>query len=324
MLEPPPHAALAGSTELAEVREGRGFWDRFSILKNCALGDDSRTMFRLTLLTAALVAGLIWAKQLVFPPADAIAPLATCLALSGVAVFYRVYRPDPSFVLCLKALVALVAFSTVFSMLVYCLAIAGRPLGDKTLAAVDAALGLSAASMIEWTNARPVLALGMWVVYFSIIPQTIFAIVWLGLSNQRASLDKFLVRFMLGGLISAIAFYLLPAKGTCEAYALAVPPHYVKILEHLDALRHGGRTLITWRDAEGLITFPSFHAIWAMLLMAAFWRRGWIFYPIALLNAAVVISTITTGMHYFADVIAGLVVCAAVIAATRAPAASLD
>jgi membrane-associated phospholipid phosphatase len=210
-----------------------------------------------------------------------------------------------------------VAFSSVFSMLTYCLAIAGRPLGDKTLAAADAALGLSAAGVVEWTQARPAFARGMWVAYFSIIPQTIFAIAWLGFSNQRAGLDKFLVRFMLGGLISAIAFYWLPARGTCESYALAVPPHYEKILEHLDALRHGGRTLITWRDAEGLITFPSFHAIWAALLVAAFWRRGWVFYPIALLNVAVVMSTITTGMHYFADVIAGLIVAAALIWTTR-------
>ncbi|MBI3838446.1 MAG: phosphatase PAP2 family protein [Planctomycetia bacterium] len=297
--------------------------DRFLNFTNCTLGEDSRTMFRLTLLTGALVAGLIATKQLVFPPADAIAPLATCLALSSVAIFYRVYRPEPGFVLCLKALVALVAFSAVFSMLVYCLAIAGRPLGDTTLAAVDAALGLSAADLVEWTSARPVLALVMRLVYFSIIPQTIFAIVWLGFSNQRASLDKFLVRFMLGGLISAIAFYLLPAKGTCESYALAVPSHYEKILEHLDSLRHGGRTLITWRDAEGLITFPSFHTIWAVLLIAAFWRRGWIFYPVALTNVAVVISTVTTGMHYFADVIAGLVVCAVLIPATKDSAACL-
>jgi membrane-associated phospholipid phosphatase len=288
-----------------------------SILKQCTLGEDSRTMLRLTLITGGAVAALVGYNQLVFPPGDALAPSAVCVALTAVAIFYRVLRPVPSFVLCLKALVALVAFSTVFSMLTYCLAIPARPLADPMLARFDAALGLSAASTVEWTNARPAFATVMWVVYFSIIPQTILAIVWLGLSNQRAALDRFLVRFMIGGLISAILFYLLPARGTCESYPLAVPPHYENILEHLDALRHGGRTLITWRDAEGLITFPSFHAIWAVLLIAAFWRQGLIRYPIALLNLAVVMSTVTTGMHYFADVIAGLIVAAAVIGATR-------
>jgi membrane-associated phospholipid phosphatase len=288
------------------------------------VGNDTLTMLRLTLLTAALVATLMWGHRLVFPAADALPPIALCALLAGVAAFYRFVRPATNFVLCLKALIALVAFSTVYAMLMYCLATTARPWADQTLASLEGALGLSAASVVEWTNARPPLASVMRLIYFSVIPQTMLAIVWLGLSNQRRALDAFLVRFMLAALISAVGFYWLPAKGTCEAYGLAVPAHYAPILEHLDALRSGTRTVITWRGAEGIITFPSFHTVWAVLLTAAFWRRGWIFYPIAALNLLMIVSTVTTGMHYFADVLAGLVVCAVVIAAIREPAVALD
>ena len=47
-------------------------------------------------------------------------------------------------------------------------------------------------------------------------------------------------------------------------------------LIHFDALRSGERMLITWRDAEGLITFPSFHTTWAILMTIAFRRNRWL------------------------------------------------
>ena len=56
--------------------------------------------------------------------------------------------------------------------------------------------------------------------------------------------------------------------------------------------------------------------MWAVLLTAAFWGRGWTFYPIAVLNLAVLVSTVTTGMHYYTDVLAGLAICGVIIAAT--------
>jgi membrane-associated phospholipid phosphatase len=308
----------AGDSSSARLARSRSPLRR--IVDRCSLGEDSRTMLRLTMLTIGLTAGLIWSKQLVFPLADAIAPLVVCLGLSVVAVFYRVVRPVPGFELCMKALIALVAFSAAFCTLTYCLAPIGWPLADPLLDQMDAALGLSAASVVQWTAAWPMFALAMRIVYFSIIPQTILAIVWLGLRNRRAELDTFLIRFMLAALIAAIGFYFLPSRTTCGYYGLAIPAYYERTIEHIDALRSGARTLVTWRDAEGLIEMPSFHAVWAVLLIAAFWRQGWILYPIVLLNLAVIVSTVTTGMHYFVDVFAGIAVAAVVILAVSRPA----
>ena len=196
-------------------------------------------MVRLIGLTLMLGLALIDAKHLVFPPADAVGPALVCLGLAGVAFFYHGYRPAPNFVLCAKALLVLVAFSTAYSLLMYALAAGGRPLGDAKLAEIDGSLGLSAGEAVRFVDARPWLELAMRIVYFSLIPQTILAIVLLGLGNDRPRLDRFLLRFMLAALVTAIGFYLLPAIGTCASYHLPIPPHYMKVVEHLDAMRSG-------------------------------------------------------------------------------------
>jgi membrane-associated phospholipid phosphatase len=282
------------------------------------LASDTRTMVRLTVLTGILTACLIAIKGLVFPWGDAITPLVTCGVLVSLATFYQAVRPAPNFVLVLKSLAVLVAFSSVFSVLMYALASCGRPLADSMLAHADGALGLSAPSVVPWVNASPNLARFFWLAYFSLIPQTILAIVWLGLANNRYGLDKFLVRFILASLITAVGFYLWPAKGTYgSVYNLPVPAYCQQCAEHLDALRAGARTMVTWRDAEGLITFPSFHAVWAVLLAAAFYGSRYLFWPVAVLNVIVIMSTVTTGMHYFIDVIVGVLIATVVIRSTQ-------
>ena len=112
---------------------------------------------------------------------------------------------------------------------------------------------------------------------------------------------------MVAGLIVLACFLVAPAIGPCAVAPSADQAHY---LEHFRELRAGARGGLDLADAEGLITFPSFHTVWALLLVAACPR------PLkaasVLLNAAVIVATLTTGWHYLSDVLAGIVVYYAV------------
>lgn len=276
-------------------------------------------MIRLAAVTGVATAILFGVRGLSFPLADVWEPALTCLALLAVAAFYRFVRPAANFVLTAKALAVLVGYSTLYTMLMYAIATCGRPLVDKALARADEALGLSAPATVAWANCHPTIAWLLWAAYFSLIPQTILVIVWLGLRGRSERLDAFLVRFMLASLITAVGFYFWPAAGTYgNVYNLPVPDYCHKCFRHLCELRSGAQTVITWRGSQGLITFPSFHTIWALLLAGAFVGSR-LFWPLALLNALVVFSTITTGMHYYTDVLVGIVVTIIVVAATRIP-----
>ena len=291
-------------------------------MRTISLLPATRSQFVLAGATGAIALGAVLAMGRIVPPADLLFPTVVCGSLAVVAARFR-SRGEEGFVLCLKALILLVGFSAAFAMLTYVLALSDRPWADARLAAIDAAAGLSAGDVVAWTTSHPAVEMFLKIVYFSLIPQTIVAIILLGFAADRR-LDLFLVRFMLAALLTAVCFAFWPARGSCVQFGLPTPPHYEGVLRELYALRAGVRA-VTWRGAEGIVTFPSFHAIWAALLTAAFWRHRF-FWPMAALNLLVLISCITTGMHYFIDVAAGLVITAVVIVATRGlcPTSAVD
>jgi membrane-associated phospholipid phosphatase len=53
------------------------------------------------------------------------------------------------------------------------------------------------------------------------------------------------------------------------------------------------------------VTFPSYHAVLAIITSFAVRGVRHVSWPVALLNVAVVVSTIPEGGHYLVDVVAG-------------------
>jgi membrane-associated phospholipid phosphatase len=76
-------------------------------------------------------------------------------------------------------------------------------------------------------------------------------------------------------------------------------------------------TVVRFDDLDGLVSFPSFHVMGAILVTWAFRRRGWILIPLMMLNTGLVISTVITGEHYVVDVLATIPLFAASLAAYR-------
>ena len=59
-------------------------------------------------------------------------------------------------------------------------------------------------------------------------------------------------------------------------------------------------------NRDGLITFPSFHVLLALLAAAALWPVRYLRWPVVVWASLIVISTVTTGIHYSVDVFGGL------------------
>ena len=227
--------------------------------------------------------------------------LAIIVAVLGLAAYH--YRRVEPFRLCVSALLLTVAFSSGFVILTYLAARLSPPLIDDCLIRCDRLLGFS--TIRPWQDTRAGIFLN--VAYYSLLVQTAATIAVLGLRNQREPLERFLQQMMVAGLVVLACFLVAPAIGPCTVAPTADQAHY---LEHFQELRAGVRNGLDLADAEGLITFPSFHTVWALLLVAACPR------PLrtasVLLNSAVIVATLTTGWHYLSDVLAAVVVYYAV------------
>jgi membrane-associated phospholipid phosphatase len=104
--------------------------------------------------------------------------------------------------------------------------------------------------------------------------------------------------------VGAYAYLRVPA----EHYANLAPILTFEQMQHLEAMRNGSWPVI--RDMEGLISFPSFHTVSAILF-------GWALFPVRklrwwalALNAALIASTPVQGAHYFIDILGGALVAA--------------
>ncbi len=206
------------------------------------------------------------------------------------------------------ALASLLAFSTIFPVAMYAGAITDRPYADGVLTWLVAGL-LRRSTMPPKACLRRhpdrYLQYGLHSdLHGDRVPDRN--------TFQGERLAAFCVRFMLAALITLIVFCFFPAQGTV-AGGLPVPEGYETILSELSRLRAAPTFLLEGMPA-GLITFPSFHVVWAVLLTAAFHKTP-IFKLALVINTLMIVSTMTIGMHYVCDVLAGLLVSAVVIAA---------
>ena len=235
-------------------------------------------------------------------------PVGFVVLLTLVGLHYH-RRTEPNFVVCINALLCLVLFSSSYTVLMYCVATFGRPLIDDPLAQLDALMGFHLPDIVAWTADHATIDRLLGMSYDTLLPQTAL-ITALGLVGDRRPVEVFLQRFMLSALITLAVFCVYPAAGPFEAFGYARDDAQDRYMAQFEALRAGQMSTISLDSTEGLITLPSFHATWAILLALACRHHRLLFAFSALLNGLVVISTVTTGWHYVIDVIAGIVVAA--------------
>ena len=78
----------------------------------------------------------------------------------------------------------------------------------------------------------------------------------------------------------------------------------------MQALGSGAAVVLDLAKEEGIISFPSYHAALALLLLLGAWHNAWLRWPFLAINVAMIVATPIDGGHYFVDVIAGLAIAA--------------
>lgn len=189
------------------------------------------------------------------------------------------------------------------------------PLRDGLFGRADDALGVSVPGIVAWAGNH---RLGAVInrSYDFLIPFLAVAGLLPALTGKVRSAREFLIANLAAFVIGIPAFALLPAVGPWVFYHTV--PNSVQLGCQLGLLqlRLPGPCVPSPQEA-GLICFPSFHVIWAILCAAALWCFRPLRIPVVLISAMIVLSTLTTGWHYFTDVVAGAIIAVLSLAIAR-------
>jgi membrane-associated phospholipid phosphatase len=208
-----------------------------------------------------------------------------------------------------------IAFTVLGVIFTYLMATSRLPLFDDQFARFDAAIGFDWLRWYDFLASVPYVNTLLSMAYSSLLLQIVLSVMYfshIGQSRRNAELlwNAF-ISLLLTGVLSAI----FPALGAFHHFQTDLPQ--AVHLPHLLALRDGSMSVFPLKQMQGIIAFPSFHTVMAILFTYAFRGRGVWFLVIGLLNILMMLSTPTFGGHYLADMVAGAVIAGLAIQLVR-------
>lgn len=214
-------------------------------------------------------------------------------------------------------------FASVYFM--YLVSATSRPLMDETLAVIDAHLWFNWRAFLDLTNSHPAVAEVLVFAYHSVGPQLPLLFLLLAFTGQRLRLTEFMAMLAISSVLQAAVMAFVPAAGA-YAYFTPVASDFSSFTSHagmwhfneLTRIRSGEPFSLLITRAEGLATFPSYHTLLGIIIVYALRDMPRIAWPVGVLNAVMIVSTLPEGGHHLIDVIAGGAIGVLTIAAVRA------
>jgi membrane-associated phospholipid phosphatase len=238
----------------------------------------------------------------------------------AVSCYYRLWRHDRYIAAGAESCAQISSSLLLGMMLTYPLATLAFPYQDGALHAMDGWLGLDWQAYLGLFIASPVLGFASKAVYCSMQLQYPLVILALVASSRFLRLQQYILTVLIALVVTLAIFTFVPAVGAyaylhvpAEHYANLAPIVTFEQMQHLEAMRNGSWSVI--RDMEGLISFPSFHTISAILFTWALFPVKKLRWWVVALNAALIASTPVQGAHYFIDILGGALVAALAILA---------
>lgn len=179
----------------------------------------------------------------------------------------------------------------------------GMPYADSWLAASDARLGVHVPTLAAWTRAHPLISSIVTFTYVTFGPQLLLTVLLLVVLRERERLWEFAFHFHFCLTLTIAALALWPSICPVPYYGFTPTIDYSRALTQISGFHDRSMTLIRFDELDGLVSFPSFHVIGAMLVTWAFRHRRRVLIPLIVLNTGLAISTVISGIHYAVDVL---------------------
>lgn len=271
------------------------------------------TTSRIWLILAILTVGdIVWCRALGIRVADWQPFVAITVAVFCIIVVLRRNEIGERTVAMAEWTLLWIVFSVAGALLTYAAAAQGGPLYDAQFAALDAALGFDWSRWHDVVAAHPALWLPFAAAYTSLFPQALFTVCRFSGRDAEARNAELLVNASVALLVTTALFCLFPTLGPCADQ----PACQDAYIDDLVGLRSGKLPSLDIIVLKGVIAFPSFHAVLAVLFTYAH-RRSASFIPVAAFNGLMLLSVPSEGGHYLVDVFGGIAVGGMTILALR-------
>lgn len=275
------------------------------------------TLAVLVLTTVAISAWGMWAGDIQVQFEQLLPKFALYAVVLAGAVFYG-YRGEQRFV---TALLMVFWMGVVSDLHVFPMFVAGRQpadFHDAWLAQMDRALGLEVPTILAWLADYPGLNAFLDWIYATLVYLMTCAILIPAFANRLRTAQEYVLSCVASVMICFPFFAVFHAYGPWVAYNFEPNPNQTEFMHVFQMLLSQDTFVMDLGYVHGLLCFPSFHTILAVLAGIALWSVPYLRWPAALWSALIVVSTVTTGWHYVVDVAAGLVVVLVSVAAAKA------
>ncbi len=274
-------------------------------------------------LTAWAVSVVVTSAAIVlFRATDTALKIEPFLAMAALPVFllclhvvYTYLRPDRRIGAVTGGLAVVIWAGLVAGVSALAALRSDAPLIDDFLAHTDAAFGIDTPALVAWVAHHPPAGMVLAIIYATTVPMVFVAVIVSGCMGREARMWQACFVFASSANLCVLLSAFLPAIDAIIHFG--TPPDILALLPDgagrfhasiFEAYRSGALTAVDSRHLQGVVTFPSFHAIMALLTAYALHDIR-ILSPFAWLwSGLVVLSTIPIGGHYAVDLLAGGVV----------------
>jgi hypothetical protein len=248
-------------------------------------------------------AGLIWQQPALL---RLLWPSALCFAIAAI---YSTVRPQPAIaeVACYFGLwIVYPVFATRFTYLANA---SGYPLQDDMLAGLDATIGFRWSDWAAIISTYPLIVRMQEFAYQSYVWQPAASIIVFAIWGPHGRNRELLTSLLLALTLTMAVSMFLPAIGPADTHGFSTPSGAI-----IRALRDRLGAPLPY---VGIVSFPSFHTVMAVLFAVAHRGNRWTFPIFVGLNAVMLTAIPYTGDHYLIDVISGIGVAAIALIGAR-------
>lgn len=277
-----------------------------------------RTLVMVTAALAAVDFTLLWWKGIAFGWGFFAFSLGFAALMLAIGQVYRRWRDSERIALVAHVLGLFVAYS-LFGAL-FNIALLPRPTApvDQSLVQFDAWLGYSWPAFCAWIAEYPTFNEIVRAVYKLTLVQLLVAFIVLGVVLDRHRLHTAALATVVASLVTIGLWAVFPSGGAAAFWTL--DEEVSRIVRpivnsaygvELNRLFREGVSDLSALGITGLIGFPSFHTVMALVSLAAVWPyrlpRLAALVPTALLVPGILVH----GGHNLADMLAGIAITAA-------------